>query len=721
MFTDKLLPSKKVTTVDPIRDLATSISSIAKTASLKDENIANIVLSTESINSSNVELLTNVANNMKATIENIVQNFGDGIAFEDHQIEAATIAGMMGTDAKKVLNTPLRPIQGADQSIVAGVVDGSMSRQIATEAYDERENRGAQTYSILYNLLASRQDEFGESFFPTIVINPTEVGVLISVKLFYVYNDFKRGVKGALADYGRVNVIRAYADKSVLENELTKAIPVLRDTGNPANPDDNTAVFVSLADVPAWDEAITGNRVINTAALKVDNRIDLISLGQTDELLNSGIMGPSDNLDAYVKLKYLFLKAGTDVVRLDVNNIPGAVFTYAPQGNSRRMLLDMDTDSVVLNEHTVLVNAANPGDAFQTLTSLNNGAQIRLQVAISGSVVLDKGDTIVNRGSVRLVIARDANGDLIDNATIAPELVGAEIIGYTLSAYRANSNIRQRGQLLDTQTEFRVVQVPYRSPISVIAPTMIVNQEDTSAVQSLITTVGIRVSNEAVTALERAQNELKAYSSVALPNGCLPEMSMIGSYYIKPFYMEDELDLEVNVDSLKSHERLKDIRAAIVEKIRYWATIMHYETEYKAASDVLTGNVGFKPTVVVGCDPVIEKYLQSDGDFRTLGDKFDVRVVSSLDSRVAGKVFITFGVFDGNRNTAINPLNSGNMLYASEIVSNLPISRDGQVSHELIVTPRFYHMWNLPAMTVLNVKHLEEVTGKVAVNHHLVP
>jgi hypothetical protein len=94
---------------------------------------------------------------------------------------------------------------------------------------------------------------------------------------------------------------------------------------------------------------------------------------------------------------------------------------------------------------------------------------------------------------------------------------------------------------------------------------------------------------------------------------------------------------------------------------------MYRSSEYKAAAAVLTGNTGFKPTVIVGTDPVIYNYLQSDGDLRTLGETFDVRIVSTLDHRVAGKIFLSFGVFDSARNTGINPLNFGNMLWSPEL------------------------------------------------------
>jgi len=710
----KLLTGKKVAVVDPISALTEKVSQISSSRSFSDERIGAMAISAESLDTNAEQMLSNVYNNIQSTIKTIAADFG--MALEDHQLESATIAGIFATNPKAVLGSKPKGFSSDVTMMVPNVSDGSLERpQISLEAYDERDNRNAQLYSIIYNLLASRQDDFGELFFPTIVVNPNEVGVMLSVKLFYVYNDFKRSVTGALANYGRKNVLRAYADADILKNELTRVVPVRRSGGGQ---DDNTDKFVDTTLVPAWSENLGNNITVTTGALKVDQKIDLIGISQTNELLNSGIMGPSDTLDTYIKLESVYVRItsgnNTDVIRLDTSSIPASTFTYAPQGNYRRMLLAMDTDSIVLDSTTRTVAGNQPA----TLPQLANH-KLRVQLSITGNVILDKGDASVSRGSLSLITVRDANDQLITGSTfntLSSLIASAEVIGYTLIAYRANSNIRQRGQLLDSQIEYRAIPVPYRSPLAVIMPAVNVNSDDNSALQTLITATGIRVSNEAVSALLRARSTLASYNAVADANGELPELSTIGHFYVKPIYFEENVDLSNAVDSLKSHERIKDIRAAIVEKIRFYANEMYRRSEYKAAASVLTGNVGFKPTVIVGTDPVIYNYITFDGDLRTLGDSFDVRVVSTLDKRVEGKIFVSFGVFDASRNTSINPLNFGNMLYSPELTTVMPVSRDGQVSKELIVTPRFIHNVNLPVLTVLNISGLPQVTGKVKVN-----
>lgn len=719
MSIQKLLAGRKSVVVDPIGQLTEKVGQVTASRSLNDEKIGQYAISVESLDSNAETMLTQVYNNIESSIKTIAQEFN--LAVEGHQLEAATLSGMLATNPKQVLGSKLKPVGNDAIVMVSGVADGFAERpQIATEAYDERDNRNAQLYSIIYNLLASRQDDFGETFFPTIVVNPNEVGVTLSAKLFYVFNDFKRSVTGSLANYARKSVIRAYADAEILKNELTRAIPVLRDGGGA---DDNTDKFVAVAEVPAWDVAVGNSITVKTGAVKVDTKIDLIGISQTNELLNSGIMGPSDALDTYLKLEAVFVKVtdgtNTDVIRIQVDEKPGSTFTYAPQGNYRRMLLAMDSDALVLDAQTKDVTGAAPASLPELATH-----KARVQLSISGNVSLDKGDCLVSGGTMGLVALRNAGDMLVSGSTyntLANKIASAEVIGYTITAFRANSNIRQRGQLLDSQVEYRVIPVPYRSPLSIIMPVVNATGDDNSALQTLITTTGIRVSNEAVSSLLRAQTSLKSYSPVADANGDLPEINAFGHLYVKPVYFEDTVALPATVDSLKSHEKIKDIRAALVEKIRYFANEMYRSSEYKAAAAVLTGNTGFKPTILVGTDPVIYNYLMADGDLRTLGETFDVRVVATLDHRVQGKIFLSFGVFDSARNTGINPLNFGNMLWSPELTVVMPVSRDGQVSKELIVAPRFLHTVNLPMMTVLNVSGLPEVTGKVSVNMHSVP
>jgi hypothetical protein len=170
------------------------------------------------------------------------------------------------------------------------------------------------------------------------------------------------------------------------------------------------------------------------------------------------------------------------------------------------------------------------------------------------------------------------------------------------------------------------------------------------------------------------------------------------------------------IDSIKSHERAQDIQAVLVNKIRDFAYRMYRDSEYKAAADAIQGGISKTPTVVIGTDPVLARYLTVTGDLRTLGGEFDVKIVSTLDVRVQGKIFITFGVFDENRNVAPNPLNFGNMIWGPELVLTANISRGNTISKETVVQPRYLFVTHLPVVALLTVENVPDVLNKVAIN-----
>lgn len=718
----RTISSRKYSIMPVADNLLEKVSLAAASKSINDSKITALAVSTESYNAENETIITNAYNNFEATLKSIASELN--VSLEDYQLEAASIAAIYGADPKKTLSTSLQTSANSGdilQNVRFQIEGATYDKPYSLEAYDERENRSAQVYSIFYNMLASKQDEFSETFFPTIVVNTVDVGITLDVRIFQVFNDFKRSVNGSLANKRPVNLVRAYADPTILKHDGTKAVPVYRATGGP---DDSTANFVPSTVITPWNEVV-GDVTVQTSALLVGRKVDLIGLSQTNELLANGVMDSTDNLDTYARLDKIYVRftdpgnpANVDVYEISTENLPGSTFNYAVQGNARKMVLALETTSIVFDNTVKRVD----GSAPVVLTELAaNNWDVRFNLNITGDIRLDEGSTIVNRGSIGLEVIRDNSGNLVTPTTVFNDKVNtADIIGYTLTAYRANSNLRDRGQLLETQRFFQVVNIPYNSPLTTLKPTIEDGSADSTALQTLVNATGVRTSQSAVRALQRIEASMATFVAIADNQGELPETAGIGRYYVRPTYFTATLDLAQTVDSLVSHERIKDIRAAIVEKIRYYATEMYRKSEYQAAAAVLTGNIGMKPTVIVGCDPTVYNYIMADGDIRTLGELFDLKVVKSLNRDILNKIYITFGVFDSNRNTAVNPLNFGNMLWSPELTVTMPISRNGQISKELIVAPRFLHMVNLPVLTVLNVTNLPSVTGKVAVNMHSV-
>jgi hypothetical protein len=480
-------------------------------------------------------------------------------------------------------------------------------------------------------------------------------------------------------------------------------------------------MFTAAGDVAARTINLEGEDII-TAPLLPGKRVNLLGISQTDTLLASGLMDTTDSLDPAIVLRYVYIKVGADVFKFNVGNLPLSSFNYGVQNNYRVQVLNFDTNSIVINKDTLLVDGTAPGTLLGVTT---DDLSVRVSVNVTGQVNIERGDTLVNGAPVEVFSISDANGDqLALNAAPALAIVtafsGAEVIGYELQAYRTNLNRRQRGQLIETTYYTQAYNIPLRSPITAIHPVTTNGQTDTSDLASLITVTRIRAINAGVGALISASDSLREYIDVRDTANQGPDIMGVGRFLVRPTYFYESIDMDTIVDSITSHQRAADMSAAIINKIRYYAYSMYRDSEYKAAADALAGGIAPKPTVVVGTDPVISQYVMVQGDMRTLSEEFNIRLVSTLDARMRGRMFISF-----INETAVNggvpdPLSFGNFAYAPELTIVVPMSRNGQISKELAVSPRFLHVVHLPVLTELYFLNIPSILSKITVNTHAV-
>ena len=105
---------------------------------------------------------------------------------------------------------------------------GSMDFRLSpsSEAFDESELRKFAPHSIVFNALAAVQDPFAEAFFPTYVMSPDNAGAEVSVQRTMVFNEVTRSATGSITNFGKVNLVDAVQDASILENQTTDLVPV---------------------------------------------------------------------------------------------------------------------------------------------------------------------------------------------------------------------------------------------------------------------------------------------------------------------------------------------------------------------------------------------------------------------------------------------------------------------------------------------------------------
>ena len=689
-------------------------------ASFVNPQLARQVISMESLDRVAQNELDTSIDGLSHALESIITEFGQSVT--GAQRDAAKIAALFGADARTFLTTPVsRPVPAMENQIVVPARgEGSASRmQAALESYDEKENRNMTVYSVAYNLQAARQDEFGEAFFPTVTVSPDQVGYSVSIRLVQVMDEVRRDISGAVSkNFGKRNIIQALIDPSILRNDQTKVVPVYSD--------ESKANFVDAALIPPVAVVHEGEKV-TTSALSFGKKFSLLGLSQTEALLSTGILDNSDALDPNVQLSALYMKitdgTATEVVKFDsLIQMPSATFTYAVQGNYRQMNLNMDTNALLVSKNTKQVD----GSVSALLAPIVTGEyNVRLSTGVYGSTNLELGDTSLTAGAVSVFEVTDKDGNVLDTTTgvgktIADLFVSATMIGYDLNARRTNSNRRERGQLLDLTYFNMVYGVNLLAPITIPRPLTVGDQTDSSDLAALITATRIRTSNAAVAKLLEVEQVLKEYVST---NGGLqtydPEILGAARLLLTPFYEHCDFDVSKQTDSLVAHERAVDIQASLVNKLRDMAYRMWRDSGYQAAADALAGMPTKNPTIIVGTDPVIARWIQVVGDFRTLGNEFNVKVVSTLNQNMRGKIVMTFGDFESGKDGVPNPMHFGNMAWKPELVLVLPLHRNGGNSKELTVQPSFLHVANLPIMASLNVTGISDIAGgKVPVNFH---
>ena len=594
---------------------------------------------------------------------------------------------------------------------------------LSREAFDGMQTHNALYFSVAYNLLASRQDEFGEAFFPTIVIDPLQSGLVVENTFAVLMNpNITRTARNDKAKYNKVNIVKIMYDNSVLTLDKNKCVPVYKNDGSL---DD-----LFLKDFKSVNKE-TGEDIV-TAPLKVGEKISMLGISQTESMLAKGEMDNTDALDRSIQLRRVYYtingkKAGDqDAVEtffFDASAFAYNNFVAAPQGHGKDMVLNFSTAALEINVDTI--KTAN-GTASEIFTALNQpGIKIKVEVRLTGSANTEYGDVEIYGNTMNIVEVRNATGDVLpsDNEVVTNVkkfLAKLEIVGYTLDAYRTNSNLRTMGHLITIDRYKQEYQIKLRSGMNMMAP---INNEtgrdnDIDYLNTQIQTTQLRTSADAVLTLTRYAEFLRNSISSGVAKDL--ETSGIGRFSVHPYYKNISLNLSDYVDSLKSVDRLEDIRSAILNKINDEVVQMDINSNYGAAHRVANNNIPTVKTIIIGTDPRIKHYLAGKEDRIKLSSEVEAIVVSTYNYDIAGKIFVTYGVFNNERNTVVNPLNFGNLVWAPTIATDVIRTVSNSTRRDLMTMPRYSHIVNLPILLEFNVSDIENVIGKVTINNHVV-
>lgn len=575
-----------------------------------------------------------------------------------------------------------------------------------SEAFQNYDMDNSRIFSALFNYSIVDFDDFTRTFWRPVTISPDSTFVELLINVLTVFNGFEHNSDGKNRDWRRANLVRAIADHTILSTNLTQAIP--------AKQADNEDFFMTRVAAEDIDQA--GHTTTTAPLLANAEDANYISLCTPAWLVKNGALDQRDGLDPGVRLDKLYIALENDTLEFSVNGTPGSEFNRAIQGDQQNLNLNWTTSALPVNASTTNVDGSDLTDLAVVRTG-----ELQLQIKLNVQVVLNIETGAIEfqagKPSIRSLLTKD--GLVVAKtdpryATIQTALSGVEEVGYTLKAYRSNADRRQRGQLINIRQFAENVVVPWRDPIAAERPAAGQTDQDTSDLTALISATRVRVQNESVTALFDAEEVIKRTPvDVEYDSFATPSTLGVGRHYVLPYYHYEQLDAKELVDSIRSGQREADLQAALVATLRNRVAVAYTESQYKAASDALSGGTAPKPKIALVTDPVIARYIIEPGELRTLVD-FELIVVPILDFRMRGKMKLVFITDDGG--TDVNYLNFGYLFWSPEHVLVANMTRTGGYNRETQVQPRYRHYVACPIMLSFDVTNIAEVLGKVSVN-----
>lgn len=697
-----------------LADISTLINEQGK--ALTSPQLVKQVCSMESIS----EESALVASEQIASLEShLAAIFADSMGIKDfteQQAEAAAIVAaaagdLVGYSQEGYKDTTSMADFG--NAVVAGM-NGQYDYQdkVSFEAFSEQELRNDLPLSISYNFLAARQNEFGETWFPTQVLTPDQAALTLKVRKYEVFEQVRHGVTGKQTDFKRRNIVEAARDYTILANAATAIVPIWVSGTNDAYFMDTSYLATGIAKI------VDGNNVV-TRPMKPGVPFDLLGISQHAGLVATGYADHTDAVDAKVTLDAIYINiTGTiatvpysETYKFRTNRLPRADFQKSVEGNYRELSLNFTTQSIFINGETAMLDGTD-GTLFDTLTA--NNLLLQLGVDLGGSLNTETGATNVFASAISKVKLVDADTGVEQSLTAG---LGAVIDGYTytvvgydLTANRSNANRRTQGLLATPTEEVERYVIQLGSPITSSSP--VGTNRDATDLETLVNVTRVRNSNNAVTTLLNYADTLSAYV-VNAAAGIRTQVQGLGRHYVTPTYLYNAPDLSNAVQSVMSNAKLADVQAAIVNFVRDIATRLVRDSGYLQALDVLSAGQDTDFEVIIGTDQILSRFLMTSGDTRTLGLGLDSVVVASPDSRMDGKIVVGFR----RKNVqGFDPLSSGAMAFIPELASSIQNTRNGAVYKEATVQPRTLHIPILPVLGVIDVTALTAaLTTKLAI------
>lgn len=634
------------------------------------------------------------------------------------------VAQEQGTNIGKMIADGIKKSSSSGMSAVDLGLDYALSHEelsVALESYDGQKQNNPFILSVLYNFTFASQDEFVEAFFPSVPLDPTTSDIVVEVSFVSLMKEFYRDINGGSArdKFNKIPLIKAIYDANIFDTDKTLIVPVLRDS--------NKELFLEDEKFESTESLET----VTTAPLVFGKKIDLIGVSQTDLELSKGKADNTDALDRSLVLSKLYYSiedgGATEMFSYDLRETADTSFIYYPAGHEKDMMLRFTNNTLVIHTGTT---TTSKGTSSTILGKLPANYTIGFGVKVYGEANTQHGDVELSvGGGVKIKYILNAAGQKVPESdssyiSIASVINKITLRGFILTGHTTNSNLRKRGQLLTVDTLRKQFPVCWRSGFTIMGPVKSetgtdndINSQVLGGAQALgakMSVMGVSKLLGDIETLKYLTNDgTKQVDRTEFETGFLG----MGQYLLEPTYYERDINLTTIVDGTNSSSRDDDIRNSLLQAIYNAGMELYLKSDYGVVFEKgLVTTDAARPTLIVGTDPNIKRLLVKDKDTIQLGNTFDIRVVSTFDQRVAGKIILSFGIFDGQRNSVPNVMNYGYTATSAAIVYDLVRDTNNQTSREITTQPRFTHYTNIPVVALFTISGIEAVFGKLAIH-----
>lgn len=582
---------------------------------------------------------------------------------------------------------------------------------IATESFDEKVTDQWRYHSYAIAMSAAKQTEFGALWYRTQMLTPDNAGFILSIRRNMCWDGFQQtDLSGKAVENTKVNINVGLLEYAVTETETVDLYPVVR-------PGDNDAYFIDPTLVTPWDEPRQGTVFkSNFLAFTGTDGGNLINLGMTPDRLAKGTPNNTDSLDSYVAIGKVVLEVtgaggAKEAFVWDTEGTPEATFLAARETNFRNSDVRFWPRAMKLTPETK--TAADVASVL--LKPLQDaGYELDLGFNVDGRVNHEFGNyeiTAANTAVQKVYATSGVDNALVevpkDDTAVKAALAGLtfKVVGWYPVTRLTNINQLERGKLIDSDMMKFGFMIPTLSPICIQKPAVVDDEKTYPKMEAMQAYYRLQIRNASVTSLLNRAETLRKYLGNDRPHALesVPQVEGLGQYYTKSYYLERDIDVLAELNSLRSEKKVPDIQGLITSIMQESISRADLLTGYSSVLEQEFGS-NVKPHVAIGTDPRLPLYIMTQGDDRTLGTKYDFTIATVSDLRMKDTILMSFTL---PNQSDIHPMDFGILGMIPEYITNFAMIREQRVANEIRLTPRYRFFHFLTIMIKLNVKNLE--------------